>query len=175
MNNRSTLTTHRSHLSGDRSALRGIPSTLTGGGSAATDRRSMAADPRPAATDFRSNATENRSNLTEFRSNSAPLRSRFWRSSSRFEGDCGFKGAFCSALEVASRVFDPKKGRFIGMGSLDGVKNAAWGAKRRLAACFAFPKSESGCRGLVRQNEGWGFRLPGGTRILANAPTTAAL
>lgn len=157
MNHRSTLTIHRSLLSGDRSALRDIPSTLTGGGSAATDRRSMATDPRSGATDFRSNATENWSNLTENRSNSAPSRSRFWQSSSRFEGDWGFKGAFCSVLEVASRAFDPKRGRFTGMGSLDGVKNAAWMAKRGLESCCAFPKPESGCRGLVRQNEGGGF------------------
>lgn len=175
MNHRSTLTIHRSLLSGDRSALRGIPSTLTGGGSVATDLRSMATDPRPAATDFRSNATENRSNLTEFWSNSAPLRSRFRWLSSRFEVDWGFKGAFCSALEVVSRAFRPKRGRFTGMGSLDGVKNAAWRAKKRLEACFAFPKAESGCRGLVRQNEGGGFWLPGGTRILANAPTRPRL
>jgi hypothetical protein len=113
--------------------------------------------------------------LTENRSNWAPSRSRFRCSSSRFGGDWGFKGAVCSALEVASRAFDPKRGRFTGIDRLNGVKNAAWRAKRRLEACFAVAKPENGCRGLVRQNEGGGFWLPGGTRILANAPTRPRL
>jgi hypothetical protein len=48
-------------------------------------------------------------------------------------------------------------------------------AKRHLEACFALQNPESGCRGLVRQNEGGGFWLPGATRIPANAPRRRAL